>query len=353
MASLTVRGATIKGIAAAVPKGTQTTDDLAQVFGPEEAEKIAQATGVRMRRVARPDQCCSDLCFAAGESLLHALAWDRGSVQAILFVSQSFDYPLPATSCILQDRLGLPKSCASFDVGLGCSGYVYGLWIAAGLIASGCERVLLLAGDIWSRGLSPLDRSTVPLFGDAGSATALERDPAAVQSFELGTDGSGYKHLMVPAGGPAARLPRSADTAVRRKGSDGNIRCNEDLFMNGPEIFTFTLREVPALISTVLGTVGWAKEEVDAFFFHQANKFMLDYLAKRMGLRKEKVPIVLEHYGNTSSASIPLAMVHCERERLSKQSLKLVLAGFGVGFSWGSVALELGPIIVPPLEEVP
>jgi 3-oxoacyl-[acyl-carrier-protein] synthase-3 len=353
MAGLTTRGAAIKGIASAVPTGRQTPEDLVKCFGAEEAEKIAQGTGVRVRRIARPEQCCSDLCFVAAESLLKRIAWDRGSIDALVFVSQSFDYPLPATSCILQARLGLPKTCAAFDIGLGCSGYVYGLWIAAGLIASGCQRVLLLAGDLMSRGLSPFDRSTVPLFGDAGTATVLEKDDGAVLHFELGTDGTGYKHLIVPSGDAWSKLPHSAETMVRTKQADGIVRNDEDLFMNGAEIFTFTIREVPPLISAILKRAQWTKDEVDRYFFHQANKFMLEFLAKKMGLPMGKVPIILEHYGNTSSASIPLAITHCARETLEKQKQKLVLAGFGVGLSWGAAAMELGPIVIPPVEEVP
>jgi 3-oxoacyl-[acyl-carrier-protein] synthase-3 len=353
MAGLTVQGTVIRGIASAVPKATQSVEDLAKLFGPEEAEKIAQATGVRVRRVGRAGLCCSDLCLAACESLLKGLAWERGSIDALLFVSHSFDYPLPATSCLLQDRLGLPQSCAAFDVGLGCSGYIYGLWIGAGLIASGCKRVLVLAGEMASRMASPLDRMTVPLFGDAGTATALESGAGSPMHFELGTDGGGYRHLIVPAGTATARVPHSAQTLARARQADANIRCEEDLFMNGAEVFAFTLRQVPPLVSAVLKRSQWEREHVDFFFLHQANKFILVHLARRMGLPPEKVPIVLEHYGNTSSASIPLAMTHSARESLARRKLKLVLAGFGVGLSWGACAVESGPIVAPALVEVP
>jgi 3-oxoacyl-[acyl-carrier-protein] synthase-3 len=336
-----------------VPKTVQTVEDLAKRFGPQEAEKIAQATGVRARRVGRPGLCCSDLCFAACESLLKELGWERGSVDALLFVSHSFDYPLPATSCLLQARLGLPQSCAAFDVALGCSGYVYGLWIGAGLIAGGCKRVLLLAGEMASRMASPEDRSTFPLFGDAGSATALERAPESVMHFELGTDGGGAQHLIVPAGTSTARVPHSAQTLARTPQADGNPRSDEDLFMNGAEVFVFTLRQVPPLVAAVLQRSQWPKEQVDRFFLHQANRFILVQLARRMGLPLEKVPLVLETYGNTSSASIPLAVTHTARELLAAGKLKCVLAGFGVGLSWGACAVELGPLAAPPLQEVP
>lgn len=353
MASLTVKGTAIRGIASAVPASRQSTADLAKVFGADEAEKIALGSGVRTRRVGRPDLCCSDLCHAASESLFKELAWDRGSIEALVFVSQSCDYPMPATACILQDRLGLPKTCAAFDVSLACSGYVYGLWIATGLIATGCKRVLLLAGEMGSRMVSPMDRSTAPLFGDAGTATALESDGGATMHFELGTDGAGYQHLIVPAGTATARLPHSAQTMERTERAGGNIRSDEDLYMNGAEMFTFTLREVPPLIDVMLEHSQWQRDEVDHFLFHQANEFMLVHLAKRMGIPKQKLPLILEHYGNTSSASIPLAVTHALRQSLEKRTLKLVMAGFGSGFSWGACAVEMGPIAAPPLVEVP
>jgi 3-oxoacyl-[acyl-carrier-protein] synthase III len=352
MPTLTVTGSAIRGIASAVPTGRQDVSNLAIMFGQEEAQKIAQSTGVKIRRIAPQEQCCSDLCLAATETLLKSLDWDRASIDAIIFVSQSFDYPLPATSCILQTRLGLSKKCAAFDVGLGCSGYVYGLWIASGMIQSGCRRILLLAGDMSSRGLSPYDRSAVPLFGDAGSATLLEKDAQAVAHFELGTDGSGYQHLIREAGTASGRLPHCDQTMIRKQQSDGIVRSDEDLFMNGAEIFTFTLREVPPLISSILKCAQWTKDEVDRYFFHQPNKFMLDYLIKKMGLPADRVPMILEHYGNTSSASIPLAISHSSSEVLRKQRLKVVMAGFGVGLSWGAAALEMGPIIAPPVVEV-
>ncbi|MFH0878207.1 MAG: ketoacyl-ACP synthase III [Lentisphaerota bacterium] len=353
MASLTVKGTAIRGIASSVPVNRLTTADFAKVFGADEAEKIAMGSGVRTLRAGGPKLCSSDLCYAASESLLKGLAWDRGSIEALVFVSQSFDYPMPATACILQARLGLPKTCAAFDVSLACSGYVYGLWIATGLIATGCKRVLLLAGEMGTRMVSPTDRTTAPLLGDAGSATALESDDGAVMHFELGTDGAGYQHLMVPAGTATARLPHSAQTMTRTERAPGIIRSDDDLQMNGKEIFTFALREAPPLIESILQRSQWQRDEVDYFLFHQANKFMLVHLGNRIGIPEQKLPLILEHYGNTSSASIPLTVTHAIRQTLEKRKLKLVLAGFGAGLSWGACAVEMGPIVAPPLIEVP
>jgi 3-oxoacyl-[acyl-carrier-protein] synthase-3 len=353
MAGMTVKGTAIRGIASSVPANKQTTEDIAKVLGADEAEKIAQGSGVRTRRVGRPGLFCSDLCCVAGESLLKGLDWDRASIDALVYVSQSFDYPMPATACILQTKLGLPKTCAAFDVALACSGYVYGLWIAAGLIAGGCRRVLLLAGDMGSRMPSPEDRTTMPLFGDAGTATALESDGGGKMDFELRTDGAGYMHMIIPAGPATARLPHSAQTMVRTDRGGGIICSDEDLNMDGAEIFAFSLREVPPLIAATLKRSMWSVDDVDYFVFHQANKFMLVHMAKRMGIPEAKLPLTLEHYGNTSSASVPLAITHCLRETLQRKRQKLVLAGFGAGLSWGACAVELGPICIPPLEEVP
>jgi len=352
LAGLTVNGVAIRGIASAVPVDGQSTEDLAKVFGADESRKIALGSGIITRRVARPELCCSDLCCAASETLIKELDWDRSSIDALIFVSSSFDYPVPATACILQTKLGLSKKCAAFDVGLACSGYVYGLWIASGLISAGCKRVLLLAGEMGSRLSSPLDRTTAPLLGDAGSATALENHETAKMCFELGTDGNGYQHLMVPSGLAASRLPHSAETLMRTERAGGNIRSDEDLYMNGTEIFTFSLREVPPLITAILQRSQWRIDQVNHFLFHQANKFIIVHLARHIGVPADKVPLALEHFGNTSSASIPLTITHCLREALEKNTLKLVMTGYGAGFSWGACAVECGPIIAPPLVEV-
>jgi 3-oxoacyl-[acyl-carrier-protein] synthase-3 len=198
---------------------------------------------------------------------------------------------------------------------------------------------------------SPLDRATALLFGDAAAVTAMEfsRD-AEPMWFTLGTDGRGYKNLIVPAGGQ--RIPSSEQTGIRKEAENGNIRSQEDLFMDGGEIFTFTLREVPGMVKSVLQRVGWSMETTDAFVFHQANLFMLNHLAKRMKIPMAKVPLSLDDYGNTSSASIPITISHCLRSRIATEPMNLVMGGFGVGLSWGAVAQRCGPMVVPPVIEV-
>lgn len=349
MAVSKISGVRLAGIASAVPDQKHHFSELAATFGEDEVRKISESTGVVERYIAPEGMCTSDLCYAAADKLLGETGWERDSVDAIIFVSQTADYVLPATACTLQHRLKLSKRCAAFDVGLGCSGYIHGLWLAASLIAGGgLRRVLVLSGDTINKTLSPQDRAVALLFGDAGTATALERhEGAPPMTFVLGTDGSGRDNLIGPTGG--FRQVKSPKTAIRTERENGNFRADSDLYMNGPEVFTFTLREVPPLMRSVFAESGWTQQATDAFVFHQANKFMIDYLVKRMKLPAEKVPVVLEKYGNTSCASIPLALTDALASRLREAPARLVLAGFGVGYSWGAMTVECGPMKMPGL----
>jgi 3-oxoacyl-[acyl-carrier-protein] synthase-3 len=280
------------------------------------------------------------------------LRWSPDTIKVVVFVTQTPDYVLPATSCVLHERLGLSRECAAFDVNLGCSGYVYGLWVLSNLIGAK-GRALLLVGDTISRIASPEDRSVGTLFGDAGSATALESDfdLTAKMCFQLGTDGTGSRHLMVRAGG--FRVPHAEQFSRRTLREGTNSRSDEDLYMNGAEVFGFTQNTVPALITSVLQQADWTVDMVDSFVFHQANRFMLEYLARRAKLPLSRVVLAMEDFGNTSSASIPLAMTTSLADRLRGCESRLLLAGFGVGFSWGAVALNCGPLVMPSLVEVP
>lgn len=347
MATAKTSGSRIAGIASAVPENVQTREHLAAAFGEVEADKLVNAVGIRSRHVTEGRLCTSDLCYAAAERLIAALAWDRQSIDLLIFVTQTPDYLMPATSASLQSRLGLPKTCAALDINLGCSGFVYGLWSAAAMMTTGpFRRALLLVGDTITRIASPADRAVTPLFGDAGTATALERDDAAPpMTFELGTDGRGERELMVAAGG--FRTPRGAETAVRSERESGNVRSDEDLFMNGAEIFNFTQREVRPLIQSMLTA------DVDHVVLHQANRFILQHLAKRLKVPDEKMVIALETYGNTSSASIPLALTTGISDSLRSGSRRLLLAGFGSGYSWAGVTLECGPLVMPDIVLVP
>jgi len=346
MPASTHTGIRIVGIAAVVPP--QEVEVQGQSQTGVDLGKVIANTGVKCRRIAAPEVCTSDLCAKAAERLFEGLQCERGTVDLLLFVSQTPDYVLPATACSLHGRLGLGKSCAAFDMNLGCSGYVYALSLAAAYLQAGAaSRVLLLVGDTISKLTSPEDRSVAYLFGDAGSATLLERnDNAAPMHFVTGSDGSGAEHLKVEAGMFRHRSSEATRTATPRDG--GNIRSDEQLAMNGPEIFNFTLREIPGLVSETLKRAGWNLEDVDAFVMHQANRFMLDYLGKRMKLPAGKAVVALENFGNTSSASIPLAICDRLRARLEAGPARLLLAGFGVGFSWAAAAIEVDrPVIMP------
>jgi len=349
MTPTTIAGVRLKGIASAVPKYVRVIEEDAKTFPDSDVSRIIENTGVRKRHVVIGNMCTSDLCYTAAERLFAESGVERNTIDALLFVSQTPDYILPATSCSLHGRLALDRHCASFDVNLGCSGYVYGLWLASNLIACGsAKRVLLLAGDTITRIAAPKDRSVALLFGDAGTATIMERDDNALpMSFVLGTDGNGQQNLVVLAGG--FRFPRSEKTGLLSERESGNIRSDENLYMNGPEIFTFTLKEVPPMVKSLVTDY----DAIDAIVMHQANKFILDYIAKRLKIPKEKLILTLENYGNTSSASIPLALTVALSDKLTVSSLNLLLAGFGVGYSWGAVTLTCGPIVMPELVIVP
>lgn len=349
--SAALLGRALVGVAAAVPKAARGLADLTERFGEAEAAKIVASTGIQSRRIADADTCTSDLCHRAAERLLEQLDWDPASVDVLIFVSQTPDYVLPATSCVLHRRLGLSKGCAAFDINLGCSGYVYGLWVAANLLNQHQKRALLLVGDTITKLAGSHDRSVVPIFGDAGTASAIEWTGGTdAWWFEMGTDGSGAEHLKVPAGGFRNRWTNDNSDGPATHGAA--VRSDADLYMNGPEVFAFTLKEVIPLITRTAKAASWSMADVDAFVLHQANRFMLEHLAKKGGIPKDKLPIALGEFGNTSSASIPLALVHSLGDRLADQSMRLVLSGFGVGFSWGAVAMTAGPVTVVPVLEV-
>lgn len=350
MTTSRLAGVSIRGVAAAVPRARRSVGDDEAAFGADTVRKISESTGVLERRTAGA-LCTSDLCEAAARALLARSNIDPATIDGVIFVSQTPDYLLPATACVLQHRLGLPASCAALDINLGCSGYVYGLWTACSLAtANRFRRVLLLVGDTVTRICSPEDRSVALLFGDAGSATLLELAPDAPEmTFVLGTDGSGWDKLIVPSGG--FRNPQTPARLARTVREGGNVRSDADLYMNGADIFAFTLKVVPALTNQLLEESQRSPEDIDAFVFHQANRFMLNHLCKRMKLPPEKAIVALERFGNTSSASIPLALVTHLRDALEKGPMSLVLEGFGVGFSWAGVhVITHGPIVCPLVE---
>jgi 3-oxoacyl-[acyl-carrier-protein] synthase III len=329
----------LRGLTVCVPKEVKSTFDYSYLK-PEEQELFYKTVGIKERRVANDSITCSDLCEAAARHLLDNKIADPEKIDLVLFVSQSPDYFLPSTAVILQDKLGLKKTALAFDVTLGCSGYIYGLSIIANFLQSGQFRqALLLCGDKSTISTYEEDKSAYPLFGDAGSATLLEYDPKAEDMFfSLNSDGSGKNAIIIEHG--HSRHPYTTESDIIREIEPGVKRGKKHLALNGQDIFTFALKEVPPNINETLKFSGKTKEEINYFVLHQANKLINETIRKKLGVDKEKCPYSIELYGNTSSASIPLTMCYALKEQLSKESLNLLLSGFGVGLSWGSVVLN-------------
>lgn len=339
-----VNNVRVEGFACSMPEKISEVSDLSEKSGAENIQKIMASTGVFRRHVV-DTECSSDLCVSAAERLITDLAVDRSSIDTLIFVSQTHDHTLPATACILQERLKLSLGVAAFDVALGCSGYVYGLWLAASLISGGgSRRVLLLVGDTISKIVSEEDRSVAALFGDAGSATLLQYDETAQPiSFALGTDGRGANNLIVPAGGFRDRSGELSEV------SEPEARGPFDLFMNGAEVFAFTLARVPSLVKALHESRPDMGGAIDHYVFHQANRFMLEHLAKRMKLPREKVLLDLESVGNTSCTSIPLALSLSDLKKDNRVTGLMMLAGFGVGYSWAGCIIDFDSVWVSPM----
>lgn len=340
MAALT--GVAICGISTAVPGAISRTADYTPLTEAERA-KFAAGTGIEQRRVAAPGQCASDLCIAAGEDLLARLGWDKASVQALVMITQTGDHPVPATAIIVQHKLGLPTSCAAFDINLGCSSYPYGLAVLGSTMRTlGLRRALLLVGDVSTRLCSYNDKSSWPLFGDAGSATALELDDAASPiHFDLNSDGAGKDAIIVEAGGLASKRPAGADSFAEVEIAPGIARNAANLQLKGADIFSFAISAVPPSIRRVLERADWSLDSVDHVVLHQANKMINDFIRKKVGYPAEKEISTLKEYGNTSSVSIPLTL--CAGASRLEGGGRVLLSGFGVGLSWASATVVLQP----------
>jgi 3-oxoacyl-[acyl-carrier-protein] synthase III len=339
-------GAYLQAVAGHLPDKVLGNEELAALFPEWTADKILEKTGIAERRVAAEAETAGDLAFAAAEKLFAKSGCPRESVDAVILCTQAPDHILPTTACLLQHRLGLKTDCLAFDVNLGCSGYVYGLAIARGLLLAGqATRVLLLTADTYSKYIHPLDKSVRTLFGDAAAASLLTAEPLPEGLREplgwemkspahLASDGSGGRNLIVPNGGFRAAFDESAETTTDATGS----RTANHLFMNGPEIFNFTLRIVPDVISKALAKASMGMEEIDLVVMHQANRYMLEHLRKKLKLPAEKAPVCMEHCGNTVSSTIPLALESLE----ANPARTMLLVGFGVGYSWGALVLTRG-----------
>lgn len=338
MAILRTSQARIAGICSCVPKARFDNFKDPVDFTEEEVRKVTGMAGVTARRIAGESVCSSDLCSAAARQLLQRLNWEPHTIDALIMVTQTPDYFLPSTSCVIHQQLGLADSCAAFDVGMGCSGYPYGIWLAATMIQNGgIKRALVLHGETPTRFADKSDRSVSLLFGDAGSATALEWSPNGSDwHFALHTDGSAWKSMIIEAGGFRNRFA-----------PDRRQHC---VWMDGALIFNFTIKRVPALIDETLAAAETDADSVDYFIFHQSNHYIIKHLCSRKGLPMEKVPVILKEFGNTGGASIPLTITEAGLNRPSERPLRLMLLGYGVGLSWASSLLDIRP--QAPLETI-
>jgi 3-oxoacyl-[acyl-carrier-protein] synthase-3 len=349
MPSGTFQHARIAGVVTLLPANIRSIEDEVDLYGgnAEQIARIRQTIGLGQRRVVSEGRTALDLCEGAARPLLVDAGVPAESLDSILFVTQTPDHFQPANACILHGRLGATPACAAMDINLGCSGWVYALWLAYMMVEIGqCRRVLVLAGDTISRQVNPRDRSVAPLFGDAGSATLVERcEEPSPSFFSLHTDGSGHRAIIVPGG--AFRQPPSPETRKEQLDADGNLRCAENLHMAGGDVFNFTLQVEPAALREIEALSARPFSEVDYVFFHQANRYIISNIARRLKLPPEKVPSgVVEKWGNQSSASIPSVMCDTLAGRPMDQSLDVIVSGFGVGLSWATARLRLDPLRV-------
>ncbi len=344
MAKFSINNAKVDAIYSCVPKHRLKTADYS-LFTPAESMLFEKTTGIKERRVASDELTCSDLCFKAAENLLSDLKINREDIEVLIFVSQSPDFFLPATAVTLQERLGLNRNCMAFDINLGCSGYVYGLSVIASIMKNGLRKGLLLAGDKSTISTSFNDKSTYPLFGDAGTATLLSfEEKSEPMFFDLHSDGSGKDAIMIEYG--HSRFPYNTFIDEEREYEPGIKRSRNHLALNGMKVFNFALKEVAKSIDECLQFAQNEKESVDFFVLHQANKLINDSVRKKMKLAEDKFPMSIDNFGNTSSASIPLTICTSLKNQIENKELTLLLSGFGVGLSWANVLLKMGPIPV-------
>ena len=325
----------IKAISYILPDTIVTNQDLVEEFPEWSVDKIAKKVGVVSRHVVAEEQCASDLAEQAARKLFLENDIDKNCIDFVLLCTQSPDYFLPTTACLLQDRLGLGTHCGALDFNLGCSGFVYGLAMAKGLIESdAAKNVLLVTAETYSKHMHNRDKGNRTIFGDAAAATLVStRGFAEIGSFDLGTDGSGCSNLIVKSGA-MRHQDRFDDIAFDKS---GNPVSSDHLYMNGSEIFNFTLETVPDLVENVLRKNRLGKESVDLYVFHQANKYMLDCLFDLMEIEEEKAFVYMAEVGNTVSSTIPIAL--CEAKKEQRLSGNVLIAGFGVGYSWGGCVL--------------
>lgn len=351
MAFVEINNIKIKGLTVCVP--TDVVENSSYTVVPEnERPAFIEAIGIERRHVAASGVCTSDLCHKAAENLISNLGWNKDEIELIVFVSQTPDYRMPATSCVLQQRLGLPRTCMTIDVSQGCSGYVYGLSVVGALVSNGSiKKALLLVGNTQNKNINFNDKSTWPLFSDAGSATAIEYCSTGGDTFKLSfmTDGGGEKTIIVPDGG--YRNMVSAESFVEHEYEGGIKRNNLNIFMQGDDVFAFVIGNIPKATKAMYEYFNIDPEKIDYFLIHHASKFIINKLKKKLCIPEEKAPVILKDYGNSSNVSIPLLMAKTIREELLNRPLQLYVSGFGVGLSLGVGVISLQPMEVCNLIE--
>ena len=348
MAKITFHGVGIKALSACVPPEIVYNKDLGYLIPEEEIEKTISNIGIEQRRIAAPDVTASDLCFKAARRLMEDNQIAPESIDVLLFMSQTADYRIPATSCLLQQRLGLPRETLCFDISLGCSGYLFALSTAFAYASmQGINRVLLLDGETFSKIVNRRDKVDWPLYGDAGTATLIEKGDYGDSTFMLYTDGSGENTLKIHAG---MRNPITPDSCVEREQEEGNIRNDLEVFMDGMDVFNFAISKVPKSIKLLLKETDKTIDDVDFLVFHQANRFMMDFFVKKLKISPDRVPYCISKYGNTSSASVPLT-VSSELSGQLDGSHTVVMSAFGAGLSWGATIMQMRDCKVSPVIE--
>lgn len=346
MATITYHNVGIRAMSACVPPKIAYNKDLNAIMEQEEVDKMINAVGIHERRICEADVCASDLCYKAAKQLMEDNDVDPQSIDVLLFMSQTSDYRTPATSCILQHRLNLPKSCACMDLSLACSGYVYALSTAFAYASmDGVRRVLLLDGETFSKIVNPRDKVNAPLYGDAGTATLIEKGEYKDSVFILNTDGSGENSVKIPAG---MRNPVTIDSLKEKERENGNIRTEMEVYMDGMDVFNFAISVVPKSIKEIARITQTELNEIDYLVFHQSNKFMTDFFVKRLKFDEKKVPYCISKYGNTSSVSIPLTIVS-ELGQVLREEKKVVMCGFGAGLSWATALIHYRDCHISPI----
>jgi 3-oxoacyl-[acyl-carrier-protein] synthase III len=339
-----MKQARITKIASYFPDRKLSNADLCKIAPSWSEDKILLKTGIEFRHISAETETAVDLGIGAAKQLFAQDPTVKDAVDYLIFCTQTPDYFLPTSACIIQDALGLKKTIGAIDINQGCSGYVYGLSLAKGLIASGIvSNVLLITADTYTKLINPKDISVRALFGDGATATLVSHDQGddqalSIGDFIFGTDGAGHQDLIVPAGG--FRCPTSPSTSVEAQDNHGNIRSREQLYMDGAKILIFGLSVVPKAIQSLLDKESLEIDDIDHFVFHQASLLMLEKLSKKLKLQPEKMPIALQSTGNTVSSSIPITLQKCRAEGRIKSSEKLLLMGFGVGLSWAACTLQ-------------